>query len=216
MHLNCAWFGLEAAAKISLYCESVERRASQGRYPVILQLLESSMWKQQQLGDTEWCKHWSGKIPVITRAHMHGGSFTIQLQKGSKRSKAHSWSALPLQWCGRKAGWTDSQNICKLWRTLLLNIATQRKPGATSKPELVNSGATFFHLNRTRRSWYRALNKHIFKWVASKIFLSYAAWWCVWAQLGIDPKSGSEPVLGQYSLVMFHFLPLSLPSVMRR
>lgn len=138
MHLKSTWFGVEAAAKISLYCESVERRESQGRYPVILQPPESSMWKQQQLGDTEWYKHCSGK----TTACMEG--LSLSSFKREQKEVKHILGVLhpPLQWCGRKAGWTDSQNIFRLWRTFLLN-SDERKPGVAPKPELVNSGVTF-------------------------------------------------------------------------
>lgn len=100
----------------------------------------------------------------------HGGSFTIQLQKGSKRIK-HIPGVLhpPLQWCGRKVGWTDSQNICRLWRTFLLK-SDEKKPWSNTKAWAGKLWSNFCYLNRSRRSGYRALNKHIFKWVASKNF----------------------------------------------
>lgn len=117
-----------------------------------------------------------------------------------------------LQWCRRKVGWTDSQNICRLWRTFLLK-SDEKKPWSNTKAWAGKLWSNFSYLNRSARSGYRALNKHIFKRVASKIFLICAVWWWVRAQLGIDPKSGCEPGLGQYSLVMFCVLPLSEPSV---
>lgn len=142
MRPKSAWFGVEAAAKIRLYCEHVERRESWGRYPVILYLPESFMWKQQQLGDTEWYKLCSGKTPVLTTAHMHGGSFTIQLQNISKRSKAHLWRASSTPAVMWKKGWME--RVPKHLQALkdILNSA-QRKSAVTPKPELVNPGVTF-------------------------------------------------------------------------
>lgn len=153
MHLRSTWFGVEAAAKIRLYCESVERGESQGRYPVILQLLESSMWKQQQLCDTEQYKHCSGKTPVLTTAYMHGGSLTVQLQNGSKRSKAHPWSASSTPAVTWKKGWMD--RFPKHLQALKKDVPAQqwsKKTCSDTKAWVGEPWSNFSHLNRFSRS----------------------------------------------------------------
>lgn len=119
---------------------------------------------------------------------MHGGSFTIQLQKGSKISKAHTWSTSSTPSVMWKNGW---MNRFPKHLQALKDIPTQqwwKKTWSDTKAWVGELWRNFSYLERRRGSWYRALNKHIFKLVASKIFLICAVWWWVWAQLGMNPN----------------------------